>query len=76
MCSRKPTDKYKSLLSKTETEINAIQSSVCLFVQPHSNENLRLAFRQLILAMGLNADNQNCDFTLTLQDKSQATRTV
>ncbi|GGF64710.1 LPP20 family lipoprotein [Alteromonas lipolytica] len=64
-----PTDKYKTLLSQIETQLNDIQSNVCLYVQPHKNENLSLAFRQLVLSQGLNADNKGCEFTLTLTDK-------
>lgn len=63
-----PTDKYKSLLNTTEAQLADIQSSVCLFVLPHEQENLRLAFRQKIIGLGLNADNQQCEFTIQLFD--------
>ena len=63
-----PTAKDKSLLSTTETQLNDIQSGVCLYVLPHKQENLRLAFRQQILSLGLNADNAQCEFTIQLFD--------
>lgn len=63
-----PTDKYKSLLATTEGQLNDIQSSICLFVKPHKQENIRLALRQQIIGLGLNADNQQCEFTIQLFD--------
>lgn len=66
-----PTEKYKALLAQTEQQLSDIQGSVCLFVQPHKNENMRLAFRQQVINLGLAADNSQCSFSLDLQDSIQ-----
>ena len=66
-----PTSKYTQLLNSTEGQLADIQQSVCLYVLPHANENLRLAFRRQIVDMGLSADNAQCEYTLALQDQLQ-----
>jgi DNA-directed RNA polymerase subunit F len=65
------TQKASQDMAKIEAQLSAKKQANCLYIQPHNNNELRLALRKAIVANDIPADNSHCGNTLVLEDTVQ-----